>query len=150
MANYDLELFWRTPMTATELLADLAQQGVQLWVEGDRLRYRAPKGALTPSLRDGLLAHKSELLALLPPPQPETAPDPFASFPLTDLQQAYALGQGEFFELGRVAAHYYTELEVVDVDVDRLNRAWQRLVERHLLIPTLVIHILFYRRLQDD
>ena len=138
MANYDLELFWRTPMTATELLADLAQQGVQLWVEGDRLRYRAPKGALTPSLRDGLLAHKSELLALLPPPQPETAPDPFASFPLTDLQQAYALGQGEFFELGRVAAHYYTELEVVDLDVDRLNRAWQRLVERHPMMRAVI------------
>jgi hypothetical protein len=34
-------------------------------VEGERLRYRAPKGALTPELRHALTAYKAELLDLL-------------------------------------------------------------------------------------
>ena len=38
-------------MTAGELLAYLRKRGVELWADGDRLRYNAPKGALTPFLR---------------------------------------------------------------------------------------------------
>jgi hypothetical protein len=38
-------------MTAGELLAYLRKRGVELWADGDRLRYNAPKGVLTPFLR---------------------------------------------------------------------------------------------------
>jgi pyochelin synthetase len=38
-------------MTAGELLANLRKRGVELWADGDRLRYNAPKGVLTPFLR---------------------------------------------------------------------------------------------------
>ena len=38
---------------------------VQLWAEGDRLRYSAPKGTLTPSLRAELAEQKTEILAIL-------------------------------------------------------------------------------------
>jgi hypothetical protein len=38
-------------MTAGELLAYLRQRGVELWADGDQLRYNAPKGVLTPFLR---------------------------------------------------------------------------------------------------
>ena len=33
-------------MTALELLSDLRQRGVKLWVDGPNLRFSAPKGAL--------------------------------------------------------------------------------------------------------
>jgi hypothetical protein len=48
-----------------ELLAELRARGVMLTAVGDRLRYRAPKGALTAELRQRLTIHKPELLAAL-------------------------------------------------------------------------------------
>ena len=52
-------------MTALELLEDLKKRGVDLEPEGDSLRYRAPAGALTPSLRQALATHKVEVLSHL-------------------------------------------------------------------------------------
>ena len=52
-------------MIALEVLTELRHRGVELIPEGEAIRYRAPKGAMTPDLRQALSAHKSELLALL-------------------------------------------------------------------------------------
>jgi len=52
-------------MTARELLETLRRRGVDLKPEGDSLRYRAPAGALTPTLRNALATHKTEVLAHL-------------------------------------------------------------------------------------
>ena len=48
---------------ATELLAELRHRGVTLVPAGDRLRY-FPASGLTAVLREGLRAHKAELLRL--------------------------------------------------------------------------------------
>ncbi len=48
-----------------ELLTQLRQEDIKIWVEGDRLRYNAPVGALTPELRDRVAACKSELIKFL-------------------------------------------------------------------------------------
>ncbi len=50
------------------LLAELAARGVGLAAEGDQLRVQAPKGALTPALREALAVHKPALLAHLATP----------------------------------------------------------------------------------
>ena len=52
-------------MNAAELLAELNRRGVALEAVGDRLRYDAPKGALTPELRAAMAEHKAELLELI-------------------------------------------------------------------------------------
>ena len=52
-------------MTAEALLHELHSRGVQLTPEGDRIRYRAPRGALTPDLKARLREHKGEVLAVL-------------------------------------------------------------------------------------
>lgn len=52
-------------MTATDVLASLQQRGVTLTVDGTRIRYRAPAGAITDDDRAALRAHKQELLVLL-------------------------------------------------------------------------------------
>jgi len=48
-----------------QFVAELSQQGVKLWVEGEQLRANAPKGVLTPETRDLLVKHKAELILLL-------------------------------------------------------------------------------------
>ena len=52
-------------MNLNQFLAELTEQGVKLWSEGDTLRFRAPKGVITPELRDLLLLHKAKLISLL-------------------------------------------------------------------------------------
>ena len=53
-------------MTAAALLRALIAADVDLWREGDRLRFRAPAGALTGDLRALVGEHRAALLALVP------------------------------------------------------------------------------------
>jgi len=52
-------------MTPDELLMRLNDQGIKLWADGDKLRYKAPSGALTPELLAEIAKHKAEILTLL-------------------------------------------------------------------------------------
>lgn len=45
-----------------EFLSYLNSVGIQVWVEGDNLKYRAPKGVMTSTLRESLLAQKTEII----------------------------------------------------------------------------------------
>ncbi|MGO9601661.1 MAG: hypothetical protein ACLP7Q_27110 [Isosphaeraceae bacterium] len=59
-------------MTLPELQACLERLGIRLSARGDRLHFAAPKGAMTPEIRDALASHKSALLALLASPSEAT------------------------------------------------------------------------------
>ena len=121
------------------LLEDLKQQDINLYIEGDRLRCNAPKERLTPSLQAHLSERKSEILDFLRRqisvdkivPQPEARYQPF---PLTDIQQAYWLGRQEGLELGGISAHFYWEIQTQKIEVNVLERAWQRLIDRHEML----------------
>jgi hypothetical protein len=52
-------------MTPTDLLNELTHRGVILEPIGDRLRYKAPVGVLTPELKQALAAQKAALVQLL-------------------------------------------------------------------------------------
>jgi hypothetical protein len=52
-------------MTTAEFLAHLRSLGILLSLQGDRLRCSAPKGALTPEIREALALRKTEILDLL-------------------------------------------------------------------------------------
>ena len=60
-------------------------------------------------------------------------------FPLTEIQLAYWVGRTSGLELGNVGAHAYLELEAVSLDIERLESAWQRLIERHGMLRTVVL-----------
>ncbi len=54
-------------MTVVQFLSDLRRLNINLWVEGNRLRYRAPQGTLTPALKAELSKRKAEILNFLTP-----------------------------------------------------------------------------------
>ncbi|MBU7586865.1 MAG: amino acid adenylation domain-containing protein [Nostoc sp. TH1S01] len=60
-------------------------------------------------------------------------------FPLTDIQQAYWVGESRGFELGNIRAHVYVEFESVDLDLKQCNFALQRLIERHEMLRMIVL-----------
>jgi len=61
------------------------------------------------------------------------------AFPLTDLQKAYLVGRRPEMELGGVAIHLYVEVEGQDIDLPRLEQAWNLLIERHEMLRAVVL-----------
>ncbi|MET0646492.1 MAG: amino acid adenylation domain-containing protein, partial [Pyrinomonadaceae bacterium] len=73
---------------------------------------------------------------------PIITPDPanrYEPFPLNDVQQAYWIGRESSFELGGVASHSYTEIDFLVLDVERLNDALRRVIERHDMLRAIVL-----------
>jgi len=52
-------------MNTAQLLTDLEHRGVVLHIVGDRIKWKAPRGALTELDRQALAAHKTEILTAL-------------------------------------------------------------------------------------
>ena len=92
------------------------------------------------------LAQHIQSLDTLPQMQlPALVPEPdhrFEPFPLNAIQQAYWLGRKSGFELGQVATQGYMEWDLDDIgqlDVHRLEQAWQTLVDRHDMLRTVIL-----------
>jgi hypothetical protein len=68
-------------MTATDCIERLTAKGVRLWLDGDHLRYSAPRGALTRQLREAVAANRAEILFLLrDEPSGIVIPEPLKNF----------------------------------------------------------------------
>ena len=65
----------------TEFLDQLLIRGVELWVEGERLRYNAPKGIINDDVLGELRKRKSEIIALLRAEQKKGADAPVKAIP---------------------------------------------------------------------
>lgn len=59
-------------------------------------------------------------------------------FPLTDAQGAYWVGRKGALSMGNVAIHGYLELSCNNLDINRLNQAWKKLVARHGMLRAVV------------
>ncbi len=64
------------------------------------------------------------------------SPAPSALFPLTDVQYAYWMGRRDDQPLGGRGCHAYLEIDGRDVDPERLEKAWTRLLFRHPMLRT--------------
>ena len=143
-------------MTVGELISEFERAGIQVWREGQQLRFRAPRGAMTEERLAALRGSKEQLLTELPDrspadgactdgpaapasvwaAEPEFRHEPFA---LTDIQSAYLLGRDEAFDYGGVSCHIYLEFRrPAGLDPDRLQQAWDGLVERHGMLRSVI------------
>ncbi|TSC24552.1 non-ribosomal peptide synthetase [Corallococcus sp. Z5C101001] len=127
-------------MNATELIAELTRLGVELKVEDEHLRVRAARNVITPELQKHIAARKAEMVALLLRRSADLRSEQeHAPFPLTEIQEAYLVGRGTDFGVGGISCHLYHELDGRELDVARLSRAWQRLIEQHAMLRAVVL-----------
>lgn len=63
----------------------------------------------------------------------------FEPFPLTDVQQAYVIGKNNAYSLGSISTHYYYELERDSIDIEKLSRSLNKLVQRHLMMRAVIL-----------
>lgn len=59
--------------------------------------------------------------------------DPYAPFPLTEMQMAYYVGRQQGFDLGGVGEHFYIE-SVTHADMQRLENALNAVIQRHEML----------------
>lgn len=123
-------------MTAKELLSYLFRQGIELWMEGDRLRYRGVKRTIPPQLVALLRQHKAELQMLLR----ERKKNSNEPFPLSYTQKAFWF----LYQMNPVSTAYIGSQSVTlhgPISPPALHRAFEQLCMRHPSLRTrLVIH----------
>ena len=89
-------------MTATDCIERLTANGVRLWLDGDRLRYSAPRGTLTRELRGVVAANRAEIIRRLRDEQSGIViPEPLKNF--NAINRCYNGGCGAMvaFKAGR-------------------------------------------------
>ena len=127
-------------MTYSELRSVLEQKQLDVAVDGTQLVLHGSSSALTAELKEAVRSHRQALVDELSGGatlQPDEA-SRYEPFPLTEIQQAYWLGRNSLFELGGVGIHVYEELNCQELDVDRLEQAWQRIIDRHDMLRSVV------------
>src|ERR1039458_9998708 len=129
-------------MNASELVREFENLGIRLWEESGKLHFRAPRGVLTEQRRAALAAQKEAVLAHLQASIISIASHPelrYEPFPLTDVQSAYFVGRRKGFLFGGVGCHAYGELEIEQVDPERLAAAWRYLIRRHDMLRAVIL-----------
>jgi amino acid adenylation domain-containing protein len=129
-------------MTIFEFLSYLHSLDVKLWIEGDQLRVNAPKGVLTPALRDELTQRKVELIRLLQATDKDSEIVPILPqsretnvFPLSFSQQRlWFLDQ---LEPGNVAYNIPVAIRLKGtLQLDVLEHSLSEIVRRHESLRT--------------
>lgn len=129
-------------MSVLEIINKYDALGVQLWVEDEQLRFRAPSGVLTEQRLADLRSHKESLIKYIKATEdsiilPDSA-NRYAPFPLTDVQAAYLVGRGNIYEFGGVGCHGYVELTMPVIEKTRIEKAWHSLINRHDMLRAVV------------
>ena len=97
------------------------------------------RALLEKRLRGEQLANKKNKLYVEELPQITADLDQrYQPFPLTDVQQAYWIGRNSNFELGNISTHGYLEVDTIDLDLERFEYAWQKIVERHEMLRAII------------
>ena len=124
-------------LRAARLVARAAEAGLQLTVgqvfETPVLADLATAAGVAPAA--GVPTGGARLPAMVP----ADLRNRFQPFPLMPIQQAYLLGRNAFFELGDASTSFYAEIDAPDLDLDRAQRALQRLIERHEMLRVVVL-----------
>ncbi|ODH00206.1 hypothetical protein A4S05_34205 [Nostoc sp. KVJ20] len=117
-------------MNLTGLLENLSAKNVELWVDGDNLRYRSPENSLTPELLQEIKQYEPEIIRIL-----SQSSNQAANYPLSHGQKALWF----LYQLAPSSTAYnatYAGKLVTNLDIPALKQAAQALVARHPLLRT--------------
>jgi hypothetical protein len=119
---------------ATRLIEQLGKDGVELWVDGDQLRYRVARGTLTAERKALIRASRTEIMGVLSARQSDGITPPQVRgaesvWPPSDPQLGIALNNDTF---NSELAFYWQG----DVDAPAFEAALRKLMQRHGILRT--------------
>lgn len=121
-----------------ELIEQLRREGIELWADGEQLRYSAAHGAMTEKRKASIRACRNDILTFLrskrndSPVSPEIADAQVVWLP-TDPQMAMAVDTDAF---NSELVFYWPDA----VDAEVLRRAIAKLMKRHGILRTAYVH----------
>ena len=116
-----------------EFLEQLREKSIQIWAEGEKIRYRSKNGQLAPEILGTLKMAKGQILDFLRMVEKNV-------IPLTAIQTAYVVGQTAGCELGNVNAHYYIEYTIESLKVERLEQMINLVISKNDVLRLIVTH----------
>lgn len=120
------------PLTA--LFVELAHADIRLWLDGERLRFDAPHGALTAELRNRLQAHKAEIIAHLQQAHANAQHSP-RYYPLSFTQQHFWSLQQLNPNVSFYAMPFAFRLTGT-LNIEVLRQSFNAIVARHEILRT--------------
>ncbi len=128
-------------MTDIELILHLRERGVRLWLEGDVVRFSAPRGVLTPELKEELRARKEAIRAFLSRASEAAPLPPIARVPRTEGMELSFAQQRLWFldrlDPGGSSYNVPFALRLLGaLDRAALGRAVEEIVRRHETLRT--------------
>lgn len=100
----------------------LNKEGINIHVEGGKIKYKCEKGALPPEHLETIKENKPGIIGFFEKIMNDTVP-------LTSIQYAYLLGKEKSCELGGISSHYYIEYEMKNIDIDKLEAGVNELIK---------------------
>ena len=111
----------------------LYNKGIQLWGEGNKIRYKAKINRLTPEIIEVLKMEKQRILDFLYRLEKH-------SIPLTPIQTAYVIGQNTEYELGNTNAHYYIEYKIENLNIKRFEQALNIVIKKNDALRMVILN----------
>src|SRR3990167_4801158 len=129
-------------MTVFELISRLGAAGIKLWVEDGQLKFKAPKGALTPELKDALVARKQDVIDFISGTRISSGDAD--RIPVVDRSKPLPLSHAQnrlwFIEQltpGNSTFHIPAPLFLTGIlDLPALEKAFLKLLQRHEALRT--------------
>lgn len=114
-------------------MEQLRENDIQIWAEGEKIRYRTRNTHLEPEVLEILKKHKKQILDFLHMIRRNTVP-------LTSIQSAYIVGQKAGCELGNTNAHYYIEYSIESLDIERFEQALNLVIAKNDALRMVITH----------
>ncbi|NOK62225.1 MAG: amino acid adenylation domain-containing protein [Chloroflexi bacterium AL-W] len=130
-------------MRTPELLAQLQRLGVHFWMDGERLRYTAPKGVITQEMRTELVSRKEDIMRFVrkAAQTPNTTTSPIL-VALRDTPLPLSFAQQRLWFIERLSpglSGYHIPVIVRlngKLDVQALEQSFLTIINRHELLRT--------------
>lgn len=130
-------------MKVGDFLAYLKGLEIKLWLEGEKLRFQAPKGVMTPEIKEEIAAKKPEILDFLRAAKIPTNTVDLEIIPVSrdqDLPLSFAQQRLWFLQQLSPDSHSYNLLEALrlegSLNLLALEQSLSELIRRHEILRT--------------
>lgn len=132
-----------------EIVEKYSKQGIELYVDGEKLKYKSINGQLDEDILTELKLNKEGLTEYIKKIQNKyDVEDDYAPFPLSPVQTSYLYGRGDLHSYGNVSCHVYQEFLYENLDVSKVQKSWNYLINKHDMLRAVIFQEGYQKILQ--
>ena len=114
-------------------------QGIELYVEDGKLKYKSISGALSNDILNELKSSREGLIEFISIKQEKhNDKNLYSPFPLSPVQSSYLFGRGDLYSYGNVSCHIYQEFSYNELDVEKVQKIWNHLINKHDMLRAVI------------